>query len=66
MLKRLKFLLLGVVIGGVFGLWFGVNLGKGQPLYANPFREPDVTERIKSDMEEAYRDTKRSLRDALD
>lgn len=33
-----KSLLLGIVIGIAFGMWWGVNIGKGQPFYANPFK----------------------------
>ncbi len=37
-MKFIKALLLGMVIGVAFGLWWGVNIGKGQPFYANPFK----------------------------
>lgn len=33
----MKDLILGLLIGTVIGLWFGVNLGKDQPLLTNPF-----------------------------
>ena len=65
-MRRLKFLILGLVIGGVLGLWFGVNLGKGNPVYANPFRESDLTQRLKSGAEEVLEEGGRSLRRALD
>lgn len=65
-MTRLKYLVLGLVIGGLFGLWFGVNLGKGNPVYANPFHEPDVTQRLKSGAEEVLEEGRRSLRQALD
>jgi hypothetical protein len=34
----MKKLLIGVVIGIALGLWWGANIGKGQPFYANPFK----------------------------
>jgi hypothetical protein len=37
-MKFIKTLLLGMVIGIAFGMWWGVNIGKGQPFYANPFK----------------------------
>ena len=41
----MKDLILGFLIGAIVGLWFGVNLGKDQPLFTNPFVK-------KSDMQE--------------
>ena len=35
----MKDLLLGLLIGAIIGGWFGVNLGKDQPLLTNPFSE---------------------------
>ncbi len=37
-MKFIRTLLLGMIIGGAFGMWWGVNIGKGQPFYANPFK----------------------------
>lgn len=37
-MKFIKNLLLGMIIGIAFGMWWGVNIGKGQPFYANPFK----------------------------
>lgn len=34
----IKKLLIGIAIGIVLGMWWGVNVGKGQPFYANPFK----------------------------
>ena len=30
----------------MLGLWFGGNLGKGNPIYANPFHEKTLGEMI--------------------
>lgn len=38
-MKFIKNLLLGMIIGMAFGMWWGVNIGKGQPFYANPFKD---------------------------
>lgn len=65
MLRRSRFLVLGAVLCGIVGLWFGVNLGKGNVFYANPFKERSVAERIKEDVKQGVRDTQRSLHDAL-
>jgi hypothetical protein len=45
-LGRFKKILIGFVAGIVIGLWFGVNLGKGQPFYGNPFKEQSIKERL--------------------
>jgi len=33
----MKDLLLGLLVGGIVGLWVGVNLGKQQSPFSNPF-----------------------------
>lgn len=46
-MKSIKNLFVGLVIGLLLGLWFGVNIGKGRPIYSNPFSEATVRERLK-------------------
>ena len=73
----MKDLLLGFLIGGIIGLWIGVNLGKDQAIMSNPFGDSarmqemdkkfqqiqkDVSEKSK----ELYNDTKHAVDDALD
>lgn len=38
----MKLLFIFLVAGFMVGLWFGVNIGKGNALYENPFTEPDI------------------------
>ena len=38
----MKLLLTFLVSGFVIGLWFGVNIGKGNALYENPFEDTDI------------------------
>ena len=40
----MKILLITVLISFSIGLWFGVNIGKGNALYENPFEDPDIYE----------------------
>ncbi|MBI3562289.1 MAG: hypothetical protein HY080_11320 [Gammaproteobacteria bacterium] len=48
-MKTFRPMLVGIIIGVLVGLWFGVNIGKGRPFYGNPFAaERTVGERIKS------------------
>lgn len=65
-MKRLKILVLGLLIGLGVGLWFGINLGKGQPLYSNPFDSESLQKKAKYTADEIVDDTKRALRKSLD
>ena len=47
-MKSLKTLILGLIIGTLLGLWFGINIGKNKPWYSNPFEERSVTSKFKS------------------
>ena len=40
-------IILGLVIGGVVGLWAGVNIGKEKPIFSNPFVEKTVQDKLK-------------------
>lgn len=52
----MKDLILGLLIGGIIGLWFGVNLGKDQPLMTNPFVEKSNIEQLGNKMQELQKD----------
>ncbi|GIX22083.1 MAG: hypothetical protein KatS3mg121_0866 [Gammaproteobacteria bacterium] len=47
MARVLKAFVFGVVVGVVLGLWAGVNIGKGRPVWGNPFAEKPVTEKLR-------------------
>jgi len=38
----MKILVMAIVFSFGVGLWFGVNIGKGNALYDNPLNDPDV------------------------
>jgi hypothetical protein len=65
-MKKLKFLLIGIVVGLLLGLWFGVNIGKEKPIFSNPFADRVLQEKAKETASEAIEDTKRALRKSLD
>ncbi|NDY43214.1 hypothetical protein G3N55_10220 [Dissulfurirhabdus thermomarina] len=46
-MKRLKIFLAGLVVGLLFGLWMGVNLGRDEPLFRNPFARQPLEKRLK-------------------
>jgi len=60
-MKTLKLLIVGFVIGGLVGLWFGVNIGKNKPLLSNPFEERSVTDKIKSNLGEGVEKAGKSI-----
>lgn len=47
MKKAIKPFLLGAVLGGIIGGWFGMNAGKDQPLWSNPLAEVGVGEQLR-------------------
>lgn len=72
----MKDLLLGLLIGGMIGLWVGVNLGKDQAIMTNPFAEKDSMmefnqkiEQLQKDVteksKEIYNDSKKAVDDAF-
>jgi hypothetical protein len=63
-MEWIKKFVFGLVIGLLLGLWFGVNIGKDRPFYANPFEE--VTEIAKEKSKAAVKEGKKALRDKLD
>lgn len=46
-MKGLKMVLTGLIIGFVVGMWFGINIGKGNPIVSNPFAKQDIPEKFK-------------------
>lgn len=65
-MKKLRLLFIGVVVGVLFGLWFGVNIGKGKPILSNPFADQELQQKAKETASEAIEDTRRALRKSLD
>lgn len=53
----MKSFLLGLVVGAMFALPLGVNIGKGVPLFSDPFAEKTLTQQVG--------DTARSATDKL-
>ncbi len=49
----MKILFVSVLISFVIGLWFGVNIGKGNALYDNPLSDPDIIEEAHESADDA-------------
>jgi len=75
----MKLLLTAVILSFGIGLWFGVNIGKGNALYDNPLSDPDIIEEAhesaddaglidqgKDFMEEKTEQMKDKVKDAID
>ncbi|WP_426417235.1 hypothetical protein [Aestuariirhabdus sp. LZHN29] len=64
----MKTLLLGVVLGLVAGLWVGVNLGKGQDIWENPFQDNSLKGRLEQSgrtIGDALKDSADAVRDSV-
>jgi hypothetical protein len=59
-MRALKKYLIGAVVGLLVGLWFGVNIGEGRPVWANPFAKKDLVEKAKDVASEAVKDAKKA------
>lgn len=46
-MKIIKMLFMGTLLGLIIGLWLGVNIGKGNPIFSNPFAKEDLQKKIK-------------------
>lgn len=64
-MANLKKYLIGLIIGLLLGLWGGVNIGKGQPLWANPFADVDLSQKAKDAATDVWKDAKEKARESL-
>ena len=62
---KIKKLVYVFCAGIVVGLWFGVNLGKGQPIYGNPFHNVSLKDRLVESSGDALEKSGRALKDSL-
>lgn len=61
----IKKYLIGIVVGLLLGLWFGVNIGHDRPVWSNPFAQASLQEKAKDTMLDALKDAKKAARDSL-
>lgn len=61
----LKKYIVGIVIGLVLGLWMGVNIGKNQPIWANPFAKRSLAEEARTKANKVIKDAKKAMREKL-
>jgi hypothetical protein len=46
-MKQFKVVLLSLVVGIAIGIWFGVNIGRGEPFYSDPFDTSSLNQKLK-------------------
>ena len=46
-MKQVKTILVSLAVGIAVGLWFGVNVGREQPFYSNPFDASSLNQKLK-------------------
>ncbi len=71
-MKAIKYLILGLMLGGSLGFAAGMNLGKGKPLLSDPLPEYEIGARIKDSGSallrksgEAFEDIAKALKSSL-
>ena len=72
-MKAIKYLILGILVGGALGFSAGMNMGKGKPLLSNPFAQKQLTGTLKDTGSELMRksgeaieDTGRAIKDKFE
>lgn len=65
-MTKMKRNILLVIVVLLLGLWLGVNIGRDQPLFSNPFAEKTLQEKIKGATTDIVKDAKRALRESLE
>ena len=66
MIKNLKTLIAGIIIGLLLGLWFGVNIGKDQPVFSNPFADRSLKQKMLDSGGDLLEKSGRAIKDTVD
>ena len=54
----------GLLIGGLVGLWFGMNIGKDQPLLSNPLADVPLAQQAGRSAQEAAESAREGVEQA--
>ncbi len=63
-MKSIKYLILGLFIGGVLGIAAGVNIGRDNPILSNPFEDKQVSNKMKDTGNDLLRESGEAIEDA--
>jgi hypothetical protein len=66
MSRKLKLLFIGFVIGIIVGFPLGINFGRGEPLWSNPFAKRAVKSQVKAEAEKALEGARESIHKATE
>lgn len=66
MIKNIKLIIFGMIIGLALGLWFGVNIGKNKPLLSNPFEQQKLHEKILHSSGDLLEKSGKAIKDKLE
>lgn len=55
-----------MVVAVLLGLWLGINLGREQPLFSNPFVEKTAADKLLDATAEMFEDSRRALKRSLE
>jgi hypothetical protein len=47
-MRTIRLIFMGTLMGLLVGLWLGVNMGKGNPIFGNPFAEENLSKKLKN------------------
>lgn len=64
MKRFLRGFAVGLLLGGLVALWLGINIGKNQPLFSNPFAESPALQKAREYLDEAERTMERAKKAA--
>ncbi|MFQ5994741.1 MAG: hypothetical protein ACE5K1_06570 [Acidiferrobacterales bacterium] len=68
MKNKTRTFILGLIIGSVVAFPLGINFGRDEPLWSNPFERPDikdkVVEAVRESTEQAIEGAKETIHDA--
>ena len=64
-MRIIKMLFMGVLLGLIVGLWLGVNIGKGNPLFSNPFVKEQLQKKIKEKVGKRIEELGEGIKDKM-
>lgn len=63
MKRVLRSFAVGLLVGGLVGLWSGMNIGKEQPLLSNPFADVTLRQQASRAANDVYEGASRATRE---
>ena len=64
MAGRVKSFIAGIIIGGLIAFMLGINYGRDQPLWSNPFAKRDLSQTVKEKAESIVEGAREKLHEA--